>query len=111
MHAVQAAREVFQPEVTEVVAAGDQEVILGIVASPEQGTRLPHHPSVQARHLAFHLERVGRFRGDVEIGLGVRSRLQLHRGEVLAGDQRAVDQVVETDRFEGDERRLRPLGS
>ena len=97
---VDAAREVLQPVVAEVVAARHQEVELGVMAGAEERTGLSHHPAVKVDDVRPDLQRRGRFRNQVHEGRRVLPRVERDRPQVLAGDQRVVDQVVERDRLE-----------
>ena len=60
--AVDARGEVLQAQVAQLIAAGDQEVELGVVAGAEHRTGLADHPAVQVHDVGPQFQR----RGDSE---------------------------------------------
>ena len=99
-HAVQARREVFEPEVSELIAACDQEMIVGIMASARKLAGLPDNPAIKIDHFGLELEGGRRFGYNVRPrGLRVGPARKWNCPQVFAGDQRAVSQVRERYRL------------
>ena len=90
---VDAALEVLQAQVAEVVAARDQEMERRIMAGAEQGTRLSDDPAVDRHHLGPDLECGRRLRRQVEEGRRILAGIERDLPHVLAGDHRIVDQI------------------
>ncbi len=55
-----------RPEVSQVVAAGDQEMIVGVMAGAEELAGLPDNPAVDLDDFGAELEGTGRFRDHVK---------------------------------------------
>ena len=55
-HAVDARRQVLEPQVSQIIAAGDQEMIVGIMADAGELARLPDNPAVQLDDFRAELE-------------------------------------------------------
>ena len=95
VHAIDARGQVLEPQVSQLIAARDQEMILGVMANAGELACLPDDPAVQLDDLGAELEGRGRFRHHVQEGRRVRPGCKWDRPHVFTGDQRGIGQVGE----------------
>ncbi|MNE15887.1 hypothetical protein D3C80_1088110 [compost metagenome] len=91
----------LQADTAQLVRYGHEEVVVVIVAGAEQAVGLGHQVAVQLDMLVGGFQHLGRVGDDVEADGRAAARIQVDLAIVLAGEDRAVGQVVESDGGEG----------
>src|ERR1017187_9327290 len=92
-HAVDARSKMFEAQVSQVVAAGDQEMIVGVMANAGESACFPDNPTVEFDDLRTELQGSWRLRHQVEESWRVGPGGERDRAQVFTGDQRAIGQV------------------
>src|SRR5260370_39742977 len=85
----------FQSIVTELVAAGDEELKRREVRAAEQRPGLTGYIPVFLHHFFVELKRPGRFGSQVQKGWLETFCFQFNGAKMFATDERAVDEVAQ----------------
>ena len=81
----------FQAEMADVVAQGEQEMIIAIVMRAEQRIRLRDQVRKMARVLRFDFQRGGAVGDDVQEVRRISARRQIQRSEKFPRDDRRIN--------------------
>ena len=100
--AVLAGAVVLQPDAAHLVAERDQEIVMVVVVRAVQLVHLLHQVAECLELLRFHLEVLCGVGDEVHVHRRLGARIEVETLEVLAGEDRRVDQVLVVDRLEVD---------
>ena len=89
----------LQPEIAELIAARNQEMELRIVEGAKNRTSFLHDPAIKAHDIRADLHGALRLGHKIQECRRISSGIERDRPQVLTGDQRAVDELGERERF------------